>query len=133
MYLTHFTLVIVQHSPYPLVAPMLLSVSRSFFVCCFLSYIPQMSEIIRVLSFSVALISLSIILSRSIHVMTNDSISSKKHLLCCNMSITRMSRTDRFSPSSYPKHTVTLTFHSCLLFEKVGLYQTPARFLAKII
>ena len=67
------------HSPsFPLATAILLSMNfclPSLFICCFQSYIPRMGEIIWFLTFSVWLISLSMIPSRSIRVLINGSIS----------------------------------------------------------
>ena len=61
----------------------LLPMSLSFCLCfsclpigCFQFYIPRRNEIIWVVTFSVWLISLSVMLSSSLHVATNGSISS---------------------------------------------------------
>ena len=73
---THFSLPL---APPPLVTPAQFSVGLVWFVHLFgvlVFYVPHMSEIIRYLCFSTGLISLSLITSRSIHVVTNGRISS---------------------------------------------------------
>ena len=52
------------------------SVVYEFVYFLFFVYIPHMSEVMQFLSFSIWLISLNMILSRSIHVVSNGNISS---------------------------------------------------------
>ena len=86
IYCIHSSLYLLIPSPYlapspslsPLVTTSLSSISVNLFLFCiyirFIFQIPPISDIIRYLSFSFWLISLSMILSRSIHVAVNDII-----------------------------------------------------------
>ena len=71
---TYFT----PQSSSPLATTCLSSVSMSLFLFCFICFIflDYVSEIIQHLPFSVWLISLSTVLSRATHVVTNGKISS---------------------------------------------------------